>query len=578
MNNKMRDTSPSTKGHMYQNIVTRLSSPQLGRDDTGCIAPNGTGCSLKSDSTSPPGEKTTLTPHKLRLFAMVSMIIGLYALSAGFAPAHAQTIVTVAALTPTATEVGPSEPFPVAGLIRVTRSGGDTTTALTVNYSLGGTAVNGTDYQMLPGSVTIPAGSVTAYIDVIPIQDVDSTGQQDENSNAEEHETVIFQLTLPTTGQPPYSIGPPGKVTVTIAESIPSSDQPTVAVTALIPNASEVSPTEIGPHPGLFRVTRSGGDTTTPLTVHYSVGGTAVNGTDYQRLPGLVTIAPGSVAAYIHVTPIQDADSQTEEHDAVTLQLTLPPAGQPSYALGSPGNATVTIAESTPSSGVPMVTLTALTPGASEAGPSEPDPVAGLIRVTRSGGDASTPLTVHYSLGGSAVNGTDYQRLPGSVTIPAGSVAAYIQVMPIHDAAGNSVEHNAVVLQLTLPVAEQRPYSIGSLGKATVTISETASEYAAPEVTLWAPKNRSRWTAPATVLLLAEAQGNSGIISQVEFFSGATSLGFGVNADMENPNPNPNGLYFLLVSLPAGQYAITAKATDNEQGVGISSGSAITVR
>jgi gliding motility-associated-like protein len=46
---------------------------------------------------------------------------------------------------------------------------GDKTNAYKVDYTIGGTAVNGTDYQLLPGTITIPAGQECATVDVIPL-------------------------------------------------------------------------------------------------------------------------------------------------------------------------------------------------------------------------------------------------------------------------------------------------------------------------------------------------------------------------------------------------------------------------
>jgi gliding motility-associated-like protein len=46
---------------------------------------------------------------------------------------------------------------------------GDRTNAYVVNYTIGGTAINGVDYQLLPGSVTIPAGQECATVEVVPL-------------------------------------------------------------------------------------------------------------------------------------------------------------------------------------------------------------------------------------------------------------------------------------------------------------------------------------------------------------------------------------------------------------------------
>lgn len=57
------------------------------------------------------------------------------------------------------------------GEFTVYRGNATTNKALTVDYSVAGTAVNGTDYQELTGSVTIPVGSTNATITVTPTDD-----------------------------------------------------------------------------------------------------------------------------------------------------------------------------------------------------------------------------------------------------------------------------------------------------------------------------------------------------------------------------------------------------------------------
>lgn len=45
------------------------------------------------------------------------------------------------------------------------------TTDYTINYTVGGTATNGVDYNLLPGSITIPAGQTSASFVVTPVED-----------------------------------------------------------------------------------------------------------------------------------------------------------------------------------------------------------------------------------------------------------------------------------------------------------------------------------------------------------------------------------------------------------------------
>lgn len=100
--------------------------------------------------------------------------------------------------------------------------------------------------------------------------------------------------------------------------------------------ASTAQATEAGPANGVFTVTRTG-DAGASLTVHYTVAGTALAGTDYASLPGTVTISAESATATVAVTPIDDAAFESDESVILTLGAA---AG---YSLGSPSVATVTI-------------------------------------------------------------------------------------------------------------------------------------------------------------------------------------------------------------------------------------------
>lgn len=104
-------------------------------------------------------------------------------------------VVTIEATVPETEEGG--EP----GEFTVTRTG-STAAALTVFYSVSGTATPDVDYTALSGMVTILAGQATATIDVTALTDIE----------VEEVETVIATLT-PTLG---YFVGEPDDATVMI--------------------------------------------------------------------------------------------------------------------------------------------------------------------------------------------------------------------------------------------------------------------------------------------------------------------------------------------------------------------------
>lgn len=54
------------------------------------------------------------------------------------------------------------------GRFKVTRTGGNTSGALTIRYQIHGNAINGTDYLTIRDSVTIPAGGISANISITP--------------------------------------------------------------------------------------------------------------------------------------------------------------------------------------------------------------------------------------------------------------------------------------------------------------------------------------------------------------------------------------------------------------------------
>jgi len=104
--------------------------------------------------------------------------------------------VSVTAVDATAAESGPDP-----GTFRFTRTGA-VTSSLTVTYTVTGTAVNGTDYQVIPLTVTFLAGQATADVFVIPTAD----------GVAEGVETVIVTLIDGAT----YDLGAPATATATV--------------------------------------------------------------------------------------------------------------------------------------------------------------------------------------------------------------------------------------------------------------------------------------------------------------------------------------------------------------------------
>ncbi len=69
----------------------------------------------------------------------------------------------------------------------------------------------------------------------------------------------------------------------------------------------------------------------------------------------------------------------------------------------------------------------------------------GYFRFTRRQAD-STPFTVYYTIGGSAVNGTDYQQIPDSIVIPSNDSVALLPLTPLHVPAPTGVRDVTISL------------------------------------------------------------------------------------------------------------------------------------
>ena len=131
------------------------------------------------------------------------------------------------------------------------------------------------------------------------------------------------------------SVAPPCVVpqTVSIAATSPISIEPTVDVNGPVAAVS-----------GEFTITLSQASAS-DLTVFYTIGGTAANGTDYTALSDSVTIPAGQTTATIPVVPLDNG--KPNDNEFVTLTLT--GTSNPAYTVdSSSSSATVTIIDASP--------------------------------------------------------------------------------------------------------------------------------------------------------------------------------------------------------------------------------------
>jgi len=220
---------------------------------------------------------------------------------------YTPSTVTVAASDASASETGPD-----SGTFTFSRTG-STAASLVVRYRVTGSATNGSDYALLSGTVTIPAGASSAAVTIAPVNDPDFEGSE----------------TVDLTVQPDaaYTVGSPSAATLTITDN----DLPTVTIVATDPTANETGDT------GTFTITRTG-PTTTALRVTYNVNGSATGGADYPALGNQIFIPAGSSTVTLTVAPT--ADGLVEGSEIVNVDL----SNNSGVTVGSPRSAQVVIA------------------------------------------------------------------------------------------------------------------------------------------------------------------------------------------------------------------------------------------
>jgi subtilase family serine protease len=178
-------------------------------------------------------------------------------------------------------------------------------------------------------------------------------------------------------------------------------------------------------------------------------------------------------------------------------------------------------------SGVPRVTIAATTATAPEG-----DTQSGLFTVSRTG-DTTAPMTVFYSVGGTATPGIDYAALSDSVTIPAGASTAPISVTPTDDGV---YEGNETVL---VTLGQGSGYSIGSPGSAVVTVVDDENP---PDLIVSAISAPANGGAGATITVTDttrnQGAGPAGSSSTGFYLSTNTTLDLGVDVLLgERPVP-----------------------------------------
>jgi hypothetical protein len=230
------------------------------------------------------------------------------------------------------------------------------------------------------------------------------------------------------------------------------------------------------------------------------------------------------------------------------------------------------------------------------------EPGAGTFEITRTE-PLTNDLTVFYTIGGTAVNGLDYETITNNVTLPAGTDTATITINPILTNTSLPVAFNSTVdLALTPPPADTA-YTIGSPSNAVVTIADVVASQVneTNTVEIVAPEDRAAFPEGTDILLAAVASSSTTVtngvgstnqppfvtdnlsVTNVQFFANTTSLGSATPiflAGTDGESVFGSGILYALEwpAVAAGNYFITAVARDANGGIKVSEPVRVVVR
>jgi hypothetical protein len=308
--------------------------------------------------------------------------------------------------------------------------------AISVPYlitdTISGTAPDDNDQyeETILSSVTLVAGQTEALIQVDPIV---AAGPASVTL------TLIANLNYKLAGSTSSGVNP--SATMDIANSVGSIS---IAATTGTANESATAPTN-----GQFTLTvaRNTGQTGA-IGVTLNVAGTAVVGSRYELLSASntvispvsgqiqVTIPSGQNTTTVGVRPINNFLADGNQ----IVQLTV--VDGPSYLVGAPSTASVTVDDDEPTVSVEF--------SSHAARPSTP----GFFEFSYDGAALSQAVLVNFTYGGTAVLNTDFTAAT-SVTIPSGSNSVLLAINPIDTAEGTAET-------VSVTVTPSTTYNIGA--------------------------------------------------------------------------------------------------------------------
>ena len=352
--------------------------------------------------------------------------------------------------------------------------GGDVAVDYTVS---GGTAVAGTDYTTVSGTLFFKSTDPNTKSFTIPILNPHTVGG-----------SVTTNITLstdPVTANG-ATLGAPSSAVLTIVDNSLTSVQLSSATASVNENAGSIA----------FTISRNSNLGTT--TIDYATAaGTASAGVNYTATSGIVTFIAGQTTAIVPVTLLDD--NHLDGPLTFTLALSNPTNG----VVGAIGSTVTTIVD-TDNAG----TLQVAKPGVLAA----PGSSTVSVQVARVGGAAGTVGVQYLAMAGSALPGIDFTPFGGILQFNPGETLKTLVIPLLHTSTpGPNLTFN---LTLSAPTGGA---TLGRLVSSLVTIQHGGSGGGGTTN----PPPPSTETVPPTVLDLQPVANPLGVFAVIVSFSEA---------------------------------------------------------
>lgn len=282
------------------------------------------------------------------------------------------------------------------------------TSDVSVDYSVtGGTAINGTDYTLLPGTINIPMGSVTGAFNITIINDM----------LVEPNETIITGLSNPSPG---LSVGMQNSYVYTII----NDDNVYASFSAAAASGTE------GNAPGPVatpQVVVSGGIITVPGSLIIMVTNGTATSADWMQTGNIISIPAGDYTTPVSI-PIPASvltilgDLMVESDETINLSMNT----FVTVLAGPIVNCVYTILNDDSST----ISVSATTPTIPEGGTGPAGSGTFVFSLTNT---VSTARTVNYLVSGTATSGTDFAPLAGSFVMPANTLTYNLNLTSVAD-------------------------------------------------------------------------------------------------------------------------------------------------